>query len=51
MAALLLFALGAVLVIAGLAVVYWPAALIAAGVALCAAALLIDFDTIGRSDT
>lgn len=48
MVALLLLILGAALALAGVAVVYWPAALIVAGVALCAAALVIDFDTFGR---
>lgn len=41
---LVLLALGSVLVIAGTAVIYWPAAVIVAGLALVTTSTLIDFD-------
>lgn len=42
-------AAGAALVVAGVAVVFWPAALVLAGVALLAAGLF-GFDVTGRGD-
>ena len=51
MIAYLALALGVCLVAAGVAVIYWPAALIVAGVVLIAVGLLIDTDKRGRSRT
>lgn len=46
MVPVLILAVGLVLVVAGVAVIYWPAALILAGSALCAVALLVDGDAL-----
>ncbi len=43
---LLLLALAAVLIVAGVAVIFWPAALIVAGLLVGASALFVDFDKI-----
>lgn len=48
MIALILLALGLALVVAGVAFIYWPAALVVAGAGCAFAALYVDFDTIGR---
>lgn len=48
MIAAILLALGVLLIVVGVWFVYWPAALIVAGAAAVTAALLYDFDTIGR---
>ncbi len=46
---LLLLALGAVLVVAGTAVLSWPVALIVAGVLIAASGLLfLDFDNVTK---
>ena len=44
-----LVVLGLVLIVAGVAVIYWPAAVILAGLSLVAIALLVDPDAFGRS--
>ena len=50
LATVILAVLGIALVVAGVAFIYWPAALVVAGVALTATALLIDTPTgRGRS--
>ena len=47
---LLLLVLAAVLVVAGVAFIFWPAALVVAGLAVSAAALFVDFDKIKGGD-
>lgn len=49
MIALIALPVGVVLVVAGVAVVFWPAALVVAGAALILLALFVDPDAVGRS--
>jgi hypothetical protein len=45
---LLAFTVGAALVVAGVAAIYWPAGLIVAG--LCPIVLFVDFGSFGSRD-
>lgn len=51
MIALILLALGLALVVAGVACIFWPAALVVAGAGIAWAALVIDFDNLRGSRT
>lgn len=48
MPALMLLLFGVALVVAGVALVFWPAALMVGGVAAICIALYVDFDVFGR---